>query len=104
MGGDPSKRNLSLYCHYHQDRGHTTEDYKTLSNHLNQLVRAGKLNYFLHQLMELVKHSGNGMHGNDTSQPALGTINVILARSGGDVRASSGVISMVGGFDLEARA
>ena len=43
------------------------------------------------------------MHGNGTSRPALGTINVILARPGGNVRASSGVISMVGGFDLEAR-
>ena len=52
MGGDPSKRNLSLYCHYHHDRRHTTEDYRTLRDHLNQLARAGKLNYFLHQPME----------------------------------------------------
>ena len=43
------------------------------------------------------------MHGNNTPRPALGTINVILARPGGDVRASSGVMSMVGGSDLEAR-
>ena len=25
MGGDPSKRNQSLYCTYHRDKGHTTE-------------------------------------------------------------------------------
>ena len=43
------------------------------------------------------------MHRNDTPWPTLGTINVILARPRDDVMASSGVISMVGGFDLEAR-
>ena len=30
MGEDSSRRNQSLYCHYHQDRGHTTKDCKTL--------------------------------------------------------------------------
>ena len=43
------------------------------------------------------------MHRNDIPWPTLGTINVILARPRDDVMASSGVISMVGGFDLEAR-
>ena len=103
MGGDPSKRNLSLYCYYHRDRGYTMEDCRTLHDHLNQLARAGKLNYFLHQPVELVGHSRNGMHGNSTPRPTLGTINVILARPEGDVRASSGVMFVVGGSDLEAR-
>ena len=49
MGRDPSKRNLSLYCHYHQDKGHTTEDCRTLCDHLGQLVKAGRLRQFLHQ-------------------------------------------------------
>ena len=44
MGGDVSKRNLNLYYHYHQDRGHTTKDCRTLRDHLNQLARAEKLN------------------------------------------------------------
>ena len=34
MGGDLSKSNQSLYCQYHQDREHTTEDYRTLHDHL----------------------------------------------------------------------
>ena len=30
MTGDPVNRNQNLYCHYHQDHGHTTEDCKNL--------------------------------------------------------------------------
>ena len=26
MAGDPAKWNQNLYCHYHQEQGHTTED------------------------------------------------------------------------------
>ena len=96
MGGDASKRNSNLCYHYHQDRGHTMKDYRTLRNRLNQLAMAGKLNYFLHQLMEQVRHSGNEMHRNGAPRQALGTINVILVRPGGDVGASSRVMFMVG--------
>ena len=34
IGGDPMKRNQSLYYQYHQERGHTTEDCRTLWSHL----------------------------------------------------------------------
>ena len=43
MGGDPMKRNQSLHCQYYQDRKHTIEDCRTLWNHLEQLVREGRL-------------------------------------------------------------
>ena len=49
MGGDPMKRNQSLHCQYHQDRGHTTEDCRTLRSHLEQLVKERRLKQFLHQ-------------------------------------------------------
>lgn len=35
MGGNLSKRNQSLYCNYHRDKGHTTKDCRTLRDHLN---------------------------------------------------------------------
>ena len=49
MGWDPTKRNQSLHCQYHQDRGHTTKECRTLWNHLEQLVKIGKLKQFLYQ-------------------------------------------------------
>nr|XP_023919008.1 uncharacterized protein LOC112030563 [Quercus suber] len=48
MAGDPAKCNQNLYCQYHQDHGHTTEDCRNLWDHLDQLVREGKLTQLLH--------------------------------------------------------
>ena len=47
MGGDPSKRNQNLYCTYHRDKGHTTEQCRVLKDHLRQLVKAGYLKEFV---------------------------------------------------------
>ncbi|XP_050280960.1 uncharacterized protein LOC126721917 [Quercus robur] len=37
MAGDPMKHQ-NLYCQYHQEPGHTTENRRNLRNHLDQLV------------------------------------------------------------------
>ena len=47
MGGDPSKRNQNLYCTYHRDKGHTTEQCRVLKDHLEQLVKVGNLKEFM---------------------------------------------------------
>ena len=76
MGGDPSKRNQSLYCNYHRDKGYTTEQYQVLKDHLGQLVKAGHLKDF-------VLDSGDRVVGQDTRQrgnplpPPMGVIEVI---------------------------
>ena len=43
MKGNPKKHNHNLYCQYHQDHRHTIEDCRSLWDHLDQLVREGKL-------------------------------------------------------------
>ena len=43
MRGNPIRRSQSLHCQYHQERGHTIEDYRTMWNHLKQLVKDGRL-------------------------------------------------------------
>ena len=47
MSGDITRRNQSLYCSYHQDHRHTTEDCRTLKDHLRQLEKASYLAEFL---------------------------------------------------------
>ena len=78
MAGNPMRRNQRLYCHYHQDKGHTTEDCRNLWDHLGQLVREGKLKQLLHH------SSGQGGQINleprrdGSSRPPLGTINAFF--------------------------
>ena len=45
--GDPSRRNQNLYCIYHWDKRHTTEQCRVLKDHLEQLVRSGHLKEFV---------------------------------------------------------
>ncbi|XP_075633578.1 uncharacterized protein LOC142606055 [Castanea sativa] len=82
MAGDPMKRNQNLVCHYHQDVGHTTENCRTLWNHLEQLVSEGKLKQFLYHPNEQGSHLGSINQRNNSSRPPLGTINVIFATPG----------------------
>jgi len=82
MGGDSMKRNQSLYCQYHQERGHTIEDCMALWSHLEQLVKIGKLKQFLYQPNEQGSEAGSGAQRDASTRPHLGTISVILTALG----------------------
>ena len=94
MGKDPLRRNQRLHCQYHQERGHTIEDCKTLWNHLKQLVREGRLHQFLYRPNGQGDQSRSGAQGNASSRPPLGTINVIFAASGRTYSHPSRVMSV----------
>ena len=79
MAGDPVNHNQNLYCHYHQDHGHTTEDCKNLWDHLEQLVREGKLKHLLHHSSGRRGQASLAFQGNAVPRPSLDTINVIFA-------------------------
>ncbi|XP_075636678.1 uncharacterized protein LOC142608907 [Castanea sativa] len=95
MAGDPSRRNQNLYCTYHRDKGHTTEQCRVLKDHLEQLVKAGHLKEFLSE-------TGNQETGQEGQlcrnplPPPLGVIEVIHAVPRG-IRASTmkGVLAVV---------
>ena len=76
MGGDPSRRNQNLYCTYHRNKGHNTEQCRVLKDHLGQLVKA-------RYLKEFMVDTGNRDAGQGTQQrgnpllPPLGVIEVI---------------------------
>ena len=82
MVGNPEKRNRNLYCQYHQDHGHTIEDCRSLWDHLDQLVREGKLKQLLHNSSGLGGQTNSQPERENPSRPPLGTINVIFATPG----------------------
>ncbi|XP_065626534.1 uncharacterized protein LOC136066328 [Quercus suber] len=82
MVGDPAKCNPSLYCQYHQDHGHTTEDCRNLWDHLDQLVREGRLTPLLHHSSGRGSQAGLTYRGDASSGPPLGIINVIFVAPG----------------------
>ena len=81
MAGDPVNYNQNLYCHYHQDYG-LTEDCRNLWDHLEQLVREGKLKHLLHHSNGRGSQTNLASHGNAALRPSLGTINVIFTALG----------------------
>ena len=79
MVGDLTKRNQSLYYHYHQEQGYTTENCRNLWDHLDQLVREGKLKSLLHHSSGQETQTSLDSQKNAPFRPPLGTINVIFA-------------------------
>ena len=73
------RHNQNFYCQYHQDHGHTIENYRNLWDHLDQLVREGKLKQLLHHSSGRGSQTGSDLRGDASSRLPLGTINVIFA-------------------------
>ena len=88
------RRNQSLYCHYHQDHGHITEDCRNLWDHLDQLVQKGKLKQLLYHSSGRGNQMGLAFQGDVSSRPPLGTINVIFAALGRTGSCPSRVMSV----------
>ncbi|XP_050290456.1 uncharacterized protein LOC126728714 [Quercus robur] len=99
MAGDPSKRNQNLYCAYHQEPGHTIDDCRNLKNHLDRLVREGKLRHLLNR-PEGWQEQSNIETRQSTLRPPIGTINVILVVPGRTGSSPFKVMS-VGRFSAE---
>ena len=94
MAGDPMRRNQSLYYHYHQDHGHTTEDCRNLWDHLDQLVQEVKLKQLFHHSSGLGGQTGLTLRGDASSRTPLGTINVIFTALGRTGSCPSRVMSV----------
>ena len=96
MAGNPTKCNQNLYCHHHQEQGHTTEDCRNLWDHLDQLVGEGKLKSLLHHSNGKGNQMNSNSRKNATYGPPLGTINVSFAAPGRTRSCPSRVMSVVG--------
>ena len=96
MRGDPSRRNQNLYCTYHRDKRHTTEQCKVLKDHLEQLVNAGYLNEFVVDPRNQEIGQGAWPRGNPLLPP-LGVIEVIHAAPRGSQVSKRGAGYGIGG-------
>ena len=94
MMGNPEKQKWNLYCQYHWDHGHTTKDCRSLWDHLDQLVREGKLKQLLHHSSSLGGQADTRPERENPSRPPLGTINVIFAALGRTGSCPSRVMSV----------
>ena len=95
MGGDLSRRNQNLYCTYHRDKGHTTEQCRVLKDNLEQLVKVGYLKEFVVDSRNQEGGHGTRPYGNPLLPP-LGVIEVIHAASRGTlVSKRRGVLAIV---------
>ena len=82
MAVESTKRNQNLYCQYHQDHGHTTENCRNLWNYLDQLVREGKLRHLLHHSSGHQNQALQEPRRDAALRSPVGTINTILAAPG----------------------
>ncbi|XP_023915511.1 uncharacterized protein LOC112027076 [Quercus suber] len=82
MARSPARCNQNFYCQHHQDQGHTTEDCRNLWDHLDQLVREGKLKHLLHHSSNQGGQTNSEPMRDNFTKPPLGTINVIFVIPG----------------------
>ena len=95
MGGDLTRRNQNLYCTYHRDKGHTTEQCRLFKDHLEQLVKSGHLKEFVVDPRNGATGQASRSRGN-TFPPSFGVIEVIHATSmGTSVTWWRGVLTIV---------
>ena len=71
-----------MYCTYHRDKGHTTEQCRMLKDHLKQSVKVGYLKEFIVDPRNQEAGQGTRPRGNPLPPP-LGVIKVIHATSRG---------------------
>ena len=81
-----------MYCTYHRDKVHTTEQCRVLTDHLGQLVKAGYLKKFVVDSAD--REAGQGIQQKRNPFPLpLGVIKVIHAAPRGMV-ATKGVLTV----------
>nr|XP_023893149.1 uncharacterized protein LOC112005128 [Quercus suber] len=102
MVGNPERRNHNFFCQYHQDYGHTTEDCRSLWDHMDQLVWDGKLKHLLHHSSGRESQTNTEPRRDNSSKPPLETINVVFAAPGRTGSLPSKVMSVASSSTTDA--
>ena len=103
MKGDPNKRNRNKYCCFHRDHGHDTDECFDLKQHIENLIRQGKLKSFLGR-----NHKDEKLKGKvkESSRPSLGEIRVIIGGSstGQSSKSKKAYLKVVQSIQLSGRS
>ena len=94
MGGDSSRRTQSLYCTYHKDKDHTSEQCRMFKDHLGQLVKTGYLKELMVESRNWDTDQGAQQRENPFP-PQLRVIEVIHTVLRGLIIARRGVLTVV---------
>ena len=76
--GNPNKRNRNMYCRFHRDHGHDTDECYDLKQQIENFIKQGKLRNFPRR-----EHKDEKLKGKveKSSRPPLGGIRVIIGGS-----------------------
>ncbi|XP_075659087.1 uncharacterized protein LOC142628951 [Castanea sativa] len=78
MKGDLNKRNRSMYCRFHRNHGHDTDECFDLKQQIENLIRQRKLRNFLRRDQRVEKLKAKM---EESLRPPLGEIRVIIGRT-----------------------
>ncbi|KAK3007558.1 hypothetical protein RJ639_014563 [Escallonia herrerae] len=76
MRSMPSKRDRNLWCRYHNDHGHTTDNYELLKREIEALIKRGHLKKYVAHRDER-REATPVVEGREERQENAGTINTI---------------------------
>jgi hypothetical protein len=78
MIGNPALKDGNLYCSYHRERGHMTENCHLLKVHLEKLAAAGHLDQYINRdLSDKKEVTQDARQPQSVNTPAAGIIHVI---------------------------
>ncbi|KAK3011143.1 hypothetical protein RJ639_012868 [Escallonia herrerae] len=75
MRSAPSQRDRNLWCHYHNDHGHTTDKCESLKRAIEALIKRGHLRGYVNRINE--KRETTPLAGRDEVRENAGVINTI---------------------------
>ena len=80
MVSNPGRQNPNLWCSYHWENGHLTENYRMLKQHLEDLVKEGHLKEFIadeHAKKSSGDQSRKGERSMDKGKSLIRVIDVV---------------------------
>ena len=104
LKGDPNRHSKDKYCRFHRDHGHDTADCYDLKQHIEALIKQGKLQRFVRkERANQPLQEQNPRRDNERPRPPIGDIRMIVggtAVTGSSKKARKTYLKMVQNVQL----